>query len=260
MDQDCRSVTVQVKDQQGLVTFVTRDGRRAVRQIASPGALLSVVEALSYTLPVVEPLPPPGEELRPNGPAPARAESPLASSNVVVVPPATLSVILVGRGGGEVEPEGGFVSPVLSAAAAVSVGRWEVGVFGKWNPAYGVVGARSPADFQMSAWGVGVNVGKREPIGAMTIVAGGTLSATVTTESGKDPSGELAFGPSQAEPRAGAYVGLVVPSHSRVRARPELSADVVATRIGHGLTIDNNLPALPWWGATASVGLEWEVP
>jgi hypothetical protein len=104
------------------------------------------------------------------------------------------------------------------------------------------------------------------------LVAGGTLSVAILNEAGATATagagatgtgqgeGEGAKGSSKAEPRVGAYVGILFPRRSRFHVRSELSVDVVASRIGRSLSIDPALPALPWWSVLASVGAEWEVP
>ena len=69
-----------------------------------------------------------------------------------------------------------------------------------------------------------------------------------------------ASGSSEAEPRVGAYVGVVFPRRAPFRVRSELAADVVASRVGSSRTLDPSLPALPWWSVVLSVGAEWQVP
>jgi hypothetical protein len=49
------------------------------------------------------------------------------------------------------------------------------------------------------------------------------------------------------------------PRRSSIRLRPEVSVELVASRIGRTLTIDPALPPLPWWNGAATLAIEWEV-
>lgn len=157
-------------------------------------------------------------------------------------------------------------------SGTIAAGRWDLGIFGQWDPANVVLGG-APNGFRMSSLGVGVSIGRREPLGrVVALVVGASLAAAITSQSGATANagtnasgegqgtGDGASGSTRAEPRAGAYAGIAFPARSSVRLRTELAADVVASRIGRSLAIDPALPALPWWSLTASIGAEWEVP
>jgi hypothetical protein len=57
-----------------------------------------------------------------------------------------------------------------------------------------------------------------------------------------------------------AYAGVAVPEHARIRLRTEVEADVAVSRPGRSLVVDDALPAIPWLGLGASVGVEGELP
>jgi hypothetical protein len=262
---DCSAVEVHVTENHAAVlVFTTRDGRQAVRKIGSPSDLVPVAEMLAVTVPSSVP-----------GPV-----TPIAAASVehAPQPPPALPasegahVLLGVRGGGRLSSPGGFASPSIAVSAAVAVGRWELGVAGQLDPATVLLGGGAPNGFQLSSFGVGASVGRREPVGPLALVAGGTLGVAIMNEAGATATagpgatgegqgtGEGASGSSRAEPRAGGYVGIVFPRRSSLRFRSELSGDVVASRIGRARIIDPALPALPWWSVTASIGAEWELP
>jgi hypothetical protein len=118
----------------------------------------------------------------------------------------------------------------------------------------------------MSRYAVGVAVGRREVAGATAVLVGLSTSVAVTNEAGPDDSetsagqrgDALAGGATKAEPLLATYVGLVYPRGSSIHLRPELSAEIVASRIGRTLSIDPSLPPLPWWNGAATLALEWE--
>jgi hypothetical protein len=257
---DCSAVTLEVAKERAFLVFTTRDGRQAVRQLQSPDELGPIVDALLVTLPPAPPAPP----------APAVATEPAPSSSVTgaplerpPVPPLASSagahVVFQLLAGGRVGESGGFVSPTFGLRGGVLAGAWEFTAFGQWDPVHAMV-AGAPAGFSMSRYAVGVQAGRRAAVAASALAFGATTSIAVTNEVGQDGGGGSSGGPSAAEPLVGAYLALVYPRSSRLRVRPELAADVVATRVGHTYSIDPALPALPWWSASASIGIEWEVP
>jgi hypothetical protein len=112
----------------------------------------------------------------------------------------------------------------------------------------------------MSRYAVGVAAGRRMTVDDTTLAVGVTTAVAVVSEFGMDQGLDQTGGATDAEPLLGLYVGVAWPRRSAVRLRSELSADLVASRLGRTLSIDPSLPALPWWSAAASVGVEWEVP
>jgi hypothetical protein len=117
-----------------------------------------------------------------------------------------------------------------------------------------------------------VAAGRRAALGHLALAFGLVASVAVVKESGVDTSdgandntgGNSTSGQTltatAAEPVLGAYVALVYPRASRLRLRTELSADAEVAHLGSALSLDANLPSLPWWGASASLGLEWGAP
>ena len=273
---DCRAIGIEVEGDRALVSFTTRDGRRAVRPLRSPDEIGPLVEALLVTL-------------ADDTPTPAVAESPISSATASSVegqpPPAggapDRTVLLFGGGGLVGSP--GLASPSIGAGVGTLVGAWELSGFGRWEPSYVLVNRGAWPSFSMSRCTVGLTAGRRAQLGGASFALGLRAGVAVTSEDGSDPSGPSSGGgsgsssgsggPSRGgpgggaegaastpEPLAGAYVGFVFPRRAAVRVRPELSVEAVASRVGRTLRLDPSLPSVPWWGASASIGLEWEVP
>ncbi|QUS47017.1 hypothetical protein [Salmonella enterica] len=68
-------------------------------------------------------------------------------------------------------------------SGTIAAGRWDLGIFGQWDPANVVLGG-APNGFRMSSLGVGVSIGRREPLGrVVALVVGASLAAAITSQS-----------------------------------------------------------------------------
>jgi hypothetical protein len=261
---DCRALTIAVAGDHASILFTTGDGRRTLRSIETPSDLAPLVDALVVTWPRedaararVAPAPPAAPE------PPAPTEEDHASA-----PTSGGSIRLAFRGGAgtRISSPGAFASPSFGVGAGFVVGAWEVSTFGVLDPLHALLASPRPTGFTMSRYAVGVAVGRRLIVGAAAIAVGLSTSVAVTQEAGPDSGNNSgaqlgdaqAGGASTAEPLAATYVGFVYPRGSSIRLRPELSAEIVASRIGRTLTIDPALPPLPWWNGAATLAIEWE--
>jgi hypothetical protein len=256
---DCGSIAVEVSGERASVVFTTLDGRSTTRRIDSPEDLGALVDALLVTLPREEPVAAP--------PLLARVQSATAdhAPETAVGTPARLS--LRATAGTRISSPGAFASPSFGASAGVILGAWEVSAFGLWDPVHTPLAGPRPSGFTMSRYAVGVALGRRVAAGATAIAIGLSTSVAVTSEAAS-ADGEMSAaqtgdaqtgGATAAEPLVAAYVGVAYPRQSSIRFRPELSAEVVASRIGRTLTVDPALPPLPWWSGAATMALEWEL-
>ena len=277
-DIDCGGIEVRAGGLPTSVVFTTTDGRRAQRPIPSPDQLLAVVEALTTTVPESSPTslaPDPGVEAtaKPDSidrPTPAARAS--GSSDKVPT-----RIVIDGRLGTRVlQPTPcssssgttcAFAALSLGVGVGLSAGPWELGVAGESEPIHATLSGVPPSGFTMSAYAVGLWAGRRAAIGSVDAVAGATAAIVLTNESNEDSNGQQQGSQNQdalfhAEPRVGVYAGLVVPCRSHLCVRPQLAFDVMASHIGSTYSPENNfpLPALPWWSAAASVGVDWEAP
>ncbi len=273
---DCGAIGIEVAGEHGFVAFTTRDGRQAIRPLRSPDEIGPLVEALLVTLPAET-----GASDVAEPPTAPTSSTPVDRAPPQPVP-TTARFVLHAEGGGRVSSPGSFASPSIGASAGALVGAWDLSAFGRWDPAYVLGAGAAPQGFAMSRYAVGVTAGRRAALGGTSFLFGLSTGIAVTSESWADPNGQstgtqpmgsqgtggptgnqnngTAGGGSAAEPLAGVYVGVVFPRRSPLRLRSELSAEAVASRIGRTLSIDPVLPSLPWWSASASVGIEWALP
>lgn len=256
---DCRAIAIWLETGGAVLVFTTRDGRQALRRLQSPEELGPVVDALRVTL---QPLPPP-PRAPPSPPAvaPAPAEAPIAA------PASSMAAVFLQlTAGTRISGPGSFASPSLAARAGVVLRNWELTAFAQWDPLYGLVEGGAPPGFAMSRYAAGVGMGRRVALAGTQVGLGVITSVAVVREYGREdepvPEGTSTSlsGQSGAEPTVGAYLGLVWPRRSELRARAELSADAVVARVDRPLTLDASLPSLPWWSTLLTIGMEWEVP
>lgn len=261
---DCSALTISIAGDHASVQFATADGRRALRSIDTPSDLGPLVEALLVTWPREESV------RAPLAAVPAVAPEPLdrAGEDHASAPTNGGSARLTFRGaaGTRISSPGAFASPSFGIGAGFVVGAWEVSAFSVVDPVHFLVESARPTGFTMSRYAVGVALGRRLVVGGAAIAAGLSTSVAVTQEAGPDNGNDAgaqlgdaqAGGASAAEPLVATYVGFVYPRTSAIRLRPELSAEIVASRIGRTLTIDPSLPPLPWWNGAATLAIEWE--
>lgn len=268
---DCREISVDVAEGHASLTFVTRDGRRAVRAVSSPDELVPTVEALFVTLPPAAPPPPPASATTSSVP-PRLAEAPASSANPV--DQSGPAIVLGVAGGARLGLPGAFAAPTVSVGAGVTIGHWDIALRGEWDAANAVLGSSPPSGFHVSGWSAALTAGRREPIGGAALTLGvlaglsgvawevpdtSQSNAQGTSGNGSQSSGTSATTGSKIEPRVGLYFGAAIPRRARIRFHPELFADVVASRVGSPLALDPAFPSLPWWSAGLTLGVEWEL-
>ena len=274
-EHDCRDIVVHVTLSGAVVAFTTRSGRQAVRQITAPGELDSTVAALLVAPPIAVSAAgaagAAGAESEASAASAASmdgASAPVATTTPAVrpagdraplqlAPPSAdpagflLGLTLGARIGGP----GAFQTPVLGAFAAVMVRRWEIGVQGQWETGYTSQANLLPSNVHMSAVAAGVYVGRREPLGNLvSLVFGGHLGGAIMNEEADvQPDG---VGGAQAEARVGAYLGVVLPARATFRFRPQLSGEIVPSRLTRNSELDPALPSPPKWSVGLSLSLE----
>ncbi len=264
---DCREIVVHVALDGAVVEFATSDGRRAVRHVGQPSELGATIDALLVTLPGATDS---STEARSPPEEPPKTIAPvfkLAAPNPPDRPPSTSASSEDDRAshlrgaltlGARMGWPGRRSSPVLQAAAALGVHRWELGIFAQWEPEYGVPSGTLPAGIHMSAVAAGVSVARREPLGRwLALVAGVQLGGAIVEEEGDEqPDG---LGGTQAEVRAGLTLGLVTTPKSALRFRTTLAFELVPSRLGRSPGLDPALPMPPVYGLTLLLGVEGDV-
>jgi hypothetical protein len=277
-DADCGGIEVHAEGPRTSLTFVTRDGRRAERLVPRPAGLIAIVKALEVTIPESAPAPQEQSEsaspLPPKNPAPDRATPAAQEATSAEETKAHFVIdgssgVRVAGGGvhirGSDQAEGPFTFGSVSLALGVgaSVGPWEFGVLGQYDPAQAQWAGPSPlSGLSMSTFALGVRAGRRQHVGPLDGVVGLTAAIAVTDESQNTPmmtvSTQGAPLSEISRPRVGVFAGLVVPRRARVRVRPEVAFDIVPTLVNSPSSGDG-LP-LPWWSTSANLGVEWETP
>ena len=252
-DGDCRAIVVRVVADGAVVELTTTEGKLAVRHVGAPSELAATVDALLVT--VLEPALPPS--VSPNPKPSTTTETP--PRTVVIEAPAARTSLLLGlEAGARMGWPGRFVSPVLGGFAGVSLVRWEIGIFGRWETSYSSGIQPLPPGVQLSAVVAGVTFGRRIPLSSgVALLAQAHLGGAIVSEEGSETN-EL-HGDTEGESRAGLSVGLSLPHDAAVRFRPMFGFDVVPTRsYSRGKKVDPTLPEPPTWALTFMLALESE--
>ena len=273
--QDCASVEVAVRPSGGaLLTFITTDGRRAVRALMSPEDIAPSLAALLETLPSETPRPEPPPSMS----SPAEVAQPPASPSVggaasppgtrVAATPAAAAVpvtpaapspevhfIIGGSAGVRLGLGGAYATPAFALRPSGTFGAWELSGTVEYDPSYSYLPGGLPPGFKLWSFVAGLQVGRREEIGGVSLGYGLGLGVASIREEVDDASGTAKvadFG----QPRAAAYGRLVLPRRARVRATFELGLDGALANFRKKATLRNDLPELPRWGILFSVGVE----
>lgn len=269
---DCRSIEVHPNAEPPEVVFVTGDGRRAVRSIASPEELADAVDALAVTFmvqeaePAAEPTsgapdetPPPvaaKPEVTKPAPAVAAATPAPPSTQPPVTPqpdalPTELELV------GEVGFRGGRStgSPIISGGGTLELGRFEFGIAAQWETGY--VGFEEEAADGKSASGVGtrLQLGARlHQSSALRVSMGVSLgAASVELTGGESPP--AARSDDSLEARLGAYASARTPGTGRVGMRAGVAGEWTPSSLR-----TNEASPLPTFTLLGTLGFEVDVP
>jgi hypothetical protein len=274
---DCALIRLFVDSDMARLTFETNDGRIAERELRHPSELVPTLDALLITglpaeaepeantreEPVAKVRPAPA---RPR-PIPRRGSAIVAENDGATRTPgadaltAAFSLQLGARGGAD-----GLMSAVIHGQVTMDRNRWEIGVWGAFEPEYGSIAgdtrATEPAIVQVemppgetrrveplgppgqaSAGVVGVMVGRRVPFAHLDMILGARVGvAAIRHFDGADDGAEV---------RVGSGADLVFPRRSTLRFRTGVGAEVVpdgVNRAGAG--------PMPWWAFVARLGIE----
>jgi hypothetical protein len=293
---DCDRIELVVTRSEATLTYVTRDGRSAARTLRGPSELEPTVLALGVTTPDVDGPDSSGGDTdvrtRPRDVSPSpqdgvppkdRPQLKLAALQTpkddladagTEAPPSSLppdSNVLFGFGTG-FRSGTRLISPLITGTAALAIGKWELGVQGRWEAHYAYIseehddsGTEPPGT---AGLGAGVTAGRRQPIGN-TLLVGGIMLNVTSLHDGTDEEdpGETEADRKareerngRAEARAGVYTGFVFPRRSSVRFRSDVSAEIVPHSIGASETGPDGIPLMPWWAVGFTLGMEFGAP
>lgn len=256
---DCGSVEIAVRPTGGaLVTFITTDGRRAVRALLAPEELAPTLDALLVTLPPDPPAPEPA----PAAPAPtvdaAAPPEPMRAPAPTTRPTTAapeVHFILGGAVGLRMGFGGVYATPDAALRASGTFGAWELGAIAEYAPYYAYLPGGTPSGFWLWSFIAGVQAGRRESLGNWNLGYGlGFGVASVHEEADDtDGSGKVA---DYGQPRTATYVRLSFPRRARWRGVVELTLDAVLGSVKKRATVRNDVPDLPRFGATLNLGIE----
>lgn len=250
--RDCGSIEVEVTRQgTALLTFVTKDGRRAARGLATADEALPTLEAL-LAVPASTPALPLDDGPPRVPPPPPRADAP-PSGAVPSGPPAVWSV--AAGAGARFGFSGAYGSPAFALRPSVLVGRWEVSVSGEWAPSSSYLPGGAPAGFSAWSFHVGFLLARRQPVGPVELVGGLGLGVAAVRESADPAPDGTARSLETAQPRATLDLRCIF-GRSRVRPLFEISADTVLGALARQGSDKRDLPDLPRYGLVAALGVE----
>lgn len=255
-EADCGHVLVTITGGRAHLTFTTRDGRRATRDLEDPIELVPTVQALRTTFPLTAPAPTLDSRPRERSaraPAPVKTD-PDDRGAAAARTQADEGVGIYGAQVGARAGAGMLVSPLLEVFAAVTLGRWELGVLGRAEGRYKHLLKNESAE--ISAFSGGITVGRREPVGdTVALLGGGSFQlAGIHDERDPDKPGTA------AEARLGVYAGLALPRRSAARVRANLTAEMVPHRLGGSGDDVAAGPNIPWLAIGLSLGVEMGGP
>ncbi len=242
-----------------LVTFLTTDGRRAVRALMSPEELAPALDALLVTLPP-EPVRPGAVPAAPATPEPPR--TPPAGpaqggpqGGAPAAPSAEAHFHLGASAGLRFGFGGAYVTPALGLRPSGTFGAWELAGVVEYDPSYSYLPGGSPSGFKLWSFVAGVQVGRREAIGNVALGYGLGVGVASIREEANDADGTTKVG-DRAQPRASLYGRLVYPRRSTWRGTLDLRIDAALGSVKKQASLRNDLPDLPRWGVLLSLGVE----
>jgi hypothetical protein len=278
-DADCSKVELRFSGTRAWVVLTTLDGRHAERSVGTAGELLPVVEALAITIP---------ESNHRDGSYPDGSTSDRASAHGGLLADDVDSrsreaeagplpgVLFDARSGLRVPgPTACWASSTstctfalvsLGLGVSFHLGWWELGVAVSYEPAHATLNGAPLAGFSMSSYSAVLSVARHMSLATMDLALGATAGVQLTDESNQNTNGaqhgtQDEDSIAQPEPRTGLFAAIVVPQQSRLRFRPQLEFDLIPSHVGSSWSpAGSPLPALPWWSALASLGVQWQAP
>jgi hypothetical protein len=246
-DDACVELSVQVEGRGARMTFVAPDGRTAHRELMDPTELLPTAQALSVPGPAAD-APAPVEPVlsvtalpRPHPTTPAAPREGVAAPTLRPLFGARACV----RSGAD-----HLVSPCVHLTAALAVGAWELGLLSRYEIRYFNWSSSRAGSPDASALALGLSLGRRAPLGAVTGTAGvASLIAGLRDGQGNDDSDEV-------ESRVAAYAGLSWPAHGRLALRADAMLEWAPFSQGHSRRNSAGNYSMPWWAVTSSLGVE----
>ncbi|MEO8982395.1 MAG: hypothetical protein ABI548_22700 [Polyangiaceae bacterium] len=249
---DCKSVEVTVLgDGTAHLEFTTTEGRHADRQLQNPDELAPALEALLVT---VMPRPQPAASVSDTTPLAPRESHSNQATQAEPLPARARPHFIIGVAAGARFTFGHkYLAPVASLRASGVFDRWELGIFGEWDPLFKRLSGATPAGFAMSALVVGALFGRREHAGRFDVTYGVDLGIA-SVASSADSAGASNVDASQQ--RAGLYLGGCYPSDKATRVTLGVLTDAALSGVRGPATAAAGLPPIPRYGVALTLGVE----
>jgi hypothetical protein len=248
---DCQSIHLAVLPDQGAeLEFITTDGRVATRHLEGPAELSPAIEALLVTV-----APPPA----------APAATVIAAPPTPPTPPIARASndgerraqLVLGAGlGGRLTAARKYWAFATNVRAVGVLGKWELGVFGEWDPVYAPLGSVAPGAFGLSVLDVGAMLGRREQSGRLDVSYGVNWGVAALSESASANAAVADRSVDGPQQRVGAYVGSRFPRDASTRFTTELWFDAALSGLKRAATAAAQLPAFPRYGGVLYLGVE----
>lgn len=270
---DCRSIEVHPNVEPPEVVFVTGDGRRAVRTIASPDELADTVDALAVTFMVHEPshqnetpaaastetpaeaapAEAPKASPQPMPAAPVPAPAPAKPNETLEAEPAPPLAVLALSGEVGFRSGQGKGTPVLAGQGTLGLGRLELGVAAQWETGYVGFGEEREDGTTASGVGARLEVGARLFRARPVRVSGGVSLGASALELKRTEDQASIQRDDTLEARLGAFATARIPGTGPVGLR----ASLVGEWIPSGLRT-NQQSTLPSFALMGTLGFEVE--
>ena len=148
---------------------------------------------------------------------------------------------------------GKYLAPAVSLRASGVFDRWELGIFGEWDPLFKRLSGATPAGFSMSALVVGALFGRRERAGRFEVNYGVDLGIASVASSDDAAQGS---GVDASQQRVGLYVGGRYPRDKTTRVTLDVLSDAALSGLRGPATKAAGLPLIPRYGVALSLGVE----
>jgi hypothetical protein len=228
---DCASIEIRTDHEGATVDLVTSDGRRARRHIDRSRDLAPLVKALLTVYPDVAEAPAVTAAHTDTTEAPVPAPAPREAADADAVeptPPHSTTELFASLGAGLKVPLGDVASPMGQISAGVAVASWEITGFGRWELEHHQSEHETYGRTTLGALGGGAALGRRQALGPTVLTFGATFGvyATEQEQSGRRPAGSSRADDSFVDPRAGLYVGCLIPASAHLRTRAQVGGEL----------------------------------
>jgi hypothetical protein len=277
----CAHLVLEPVSEAMVLTVVTEDHRSARRRVARPSELLQTVEGL-LVVPVASPEPPPAAEppqepvasstAQPAAPEPLPAppaavpEDSIRFAPMPPLPDAPSSVAtqhpvgfeIGGGGAGRVAGSPMYFGAGAAGFAQVVIERWLLGASMRWELVNRTLRDEiMPAGFGMHTYAIGVGVGRRVPVGRLSLDLAAGPEVVAETQEMNALSGNGMDGRNESDVRVSGLVRLSIPQEGKAYIFAAADVEGSVSKLTSASPSDGGYPPLPGWSSGLSLGVAW---